>query len=203
MMRINRAFVEHYRCVDQAADFGPMGETSGEAGCFRFGADAICYGQVGGGFTGDDVREELNDAFTQVQVEDGRCLIPFEPTEIVENLRRERYIADVANATGKNPRDGFIRKAYYAARPLLPVGVRKHLQRIALKGWDKKPFPCWPVDRSVDKIFERLMRLALVSRGIDRIPFIWFWPERKSFCAIMSHAVIPTTHLQSLHSLIF
>ena len=201
MMRINRAFVEHYRCQDQAADFGPLGETAGAPGYFRFGADAICYGQVSVGFTADDVRAELNDALTQVQVEDDRCLIPFEPTEIVENLRRERYIADVANATGKNPRDGFIRKAYYAARPLLPVGVRKHLQRIALKGWDKKPFPCWPIDRSVDKIFERLMMLALDSRGIDRIPFIWFWPEGKSACAIMTHDVETRTGLEFCPSL--
>lgn len=198
----NRAFVEHFRCVDEAADFGPLGETSGAPGYFRFGADAICYGQVSVGFTADDVRAELNDAFTQAQVEDGRCLIPFEPTEIVENLRRERYVADDdSNAAGNDARIGIVRRAYYTARPLLPVVVRKHLQRIALKGWDKKPFPRWPVDRSVDKIFERLMMLALDSQGMDRIPFIWFWPEGKSACAIMTHDVETSAGLEFCPSL--
>jgi hypothetical protein len=78
---------------------------------------------------------------------------------------------------------------YYWARPLLPVKVRKHLQRAHLRGWDQISFPHWPVDRSVDNLFEFLMLFTLKSQKVERIPFIWFWPEGAPSSAIMTHDV--------------
>jgi hypothetical protein len=78
---------------------------------------------------------------------------------------------------------------YYFLRPLLPVTARKHLQKNYLAGWDKKPFPHWPVDRSVDEVFEQLLLLSLRAQGVNRIPFIWFWPDGALSCAIMTHDV--------------
>ena len=40
--------------------------------------------------------------------------------------------------------------------PYLPVGLRKHLQRAYLRGWEARTFPSWPVDRSVDILFEQV-----------------------------------------------
>lgn len=67
--------------------------------------------------------------------------------------------------------------------------MRRHLQRFHLRGWDKVSFPRWPVDCSVDNLFEQLMLLSLRASGAERIPFIWFWPEGTSSCAIMTHDV--------------
>ena len=50
-------------------------------------------------------------------------------------------------------------------------------------------FPQWPVDFSVDGLFEQLLVTSLKSPGIDSIPFIWFWPQGASSCAIMTHDV--------------
>jgi len=80
-------------------------------------------------------------------------------------------------------------KAYYLIRPVLSIGVRRHLQKIYLSGWDKLAFPRWPLDCSVDNLFRQLMLLSLSSNGNEPIPFIWFWPEGASSCAVMTHDV--------------
>jgi hypothetical protein len=45
------------------------------------------------------------------------------------------------------------------------------------------------VDTTVDKIFEQIMLLSLRAQTIDQIPFVWFWPEGATSCAIMTHDV--------------
>ena len=198
---MNQAFLEHFRCPEDFGCFEFLGAPSQDAGFFSFGPDAICYGHVGIGFTADDVRIELHDVSGDVQFENGRCLIPFNPTAVVENLRRERYVTQESPSTLKPSARGFVRKAYYLVRPLLPVAVRRHLQRMSLRGWERIAFPSWPVDRSVDRVFEKLMLLALETRGVDRIPFIWFWPEGKSGSIVMTHDVETRAGLEFCPSL--
>ncbi|MGA9789083.1 MAG: hypothetical protein WBQ43_00220 [Terriglobales bacterium] len=41
----------------------------------------------------------------------------------------------------------------------------------------------------MDNVFEQLMLLSFRACDVERIPFIWFWPERNSSCAIMTHDV--------------
>jgi hypothetical protein len=41
----------------------------------------------------------------------------------------------------------------------------------------------------VNQLFELLMVFSLKSQNIERIPFIWFWPEGASSSAIMTHDV--------------
>jgi len=38
-------------------------------------------------------------------------------------------------------------------------------------------------------MFERTMLLSLTAQSVDQIPFIWFWPEGATSCAIMTHDV--------------
>jgi hypothetical protein len=71
----------------------------------------------------------------------------------------------------------------------MPVAVRKHLQRRYFRGWDKICFPSWPVDFTVESIFEQLLILSMKSRNVKRLPFIWFWPEGAPSCAIVTHDV--------------
>jgi hypothetical protein len=58
-----------------------------------------------------------------------------------------------------------------------------------LSNWKKLKFPAWPVDCSVDNLQEQLMLLSLRASGAERIPFIWFWPDASSSCAVMTHDV--------------
>ena len=80
-------------------------------------------------------------------------------------------------------------KASRPARPLLPVSVRKHLQRFYLKDWDRVPFPSWPVDRTVDRLHEKLLALTLKAHSLEYIPFVWFWPNGYMSSAVMTHDV--------------
>jgi hypothetical protein len=183
---MNQAFRDYYRCPDSFVDFkladGQNNNT--RPGYFEFGPGLICYGRstLDGP---ENVTDPLPDALSQVRIEGSSCFLPFNPTDIADNLRYERYVGRVKRQRWKS----LIRQIYYALRPALPVSVRRHLQRAWLKGWDQRPFPRWPVDRTVDHMFERLMRLTLQASSQDRIPFIWFWPEAKSSCAIMTHDV--------------
>jgi hypothetical protein len=78
---------------------------------------------------------------------------------------------------------------YYLIRSALPFSVRSYLKKLHLKGWETVAFPRWPVDCSVDNLLEHLLLLSLEATGAQRIPFIWFWPDGASSCAIMTHDV--------------
>src|SRR5205809_8170 len=84
---------------------------------------------------------------------------------------------------------GLSQTVYYGLRPFLPVSIRKHLQRRRLSGWQNLAFPHWPVDRTVEVIHERLLLLSLKAKGLQRVPFVWFWPNGARSCAIMTHDV--------------
>lgn len=183
---MNRAFLDYYRCPESFATFVLRGQLSEDIGYFRFGPDALCYGRFTSTFRNKRVTNVLHDALNDI-VTDGPALqLPFNPSEIIANLRYERY----ANKGGKTPRvTSAVRKAYYLARPLLPVSVRKHLQRICLRNWGKIPFPNWPVDATVELIFEKLLVLLLKAHSAASVPFIWFWPNGFPSCAMVTHDV--------------
>src|SRR3954469_16034588 len=112
--------------------------------------------------------------------------LPFEVNEVIENLRLERYL------NGKQSRGSgrqLVRNIYYAFRPLMGVAFRKHLQRAYLKGWQDIRFPHWPLDRTVESIFESSVTVALESRGESEMPFTWFWPDGHSGCVILTHDI--------------
>lgn len=153
-------------------------------GYFSAGPGAICYGTRYGQVPARSLNEPLVDACAEATFENGTVYLPFDPCEIATNLRGEFYSNEWRSGFGST-----LAKLYYLVRPLLTVGMRKYLQKLYLKDWEKIPFPRWPVDCSVDNLFECLMLLALKATGAERIPFIWFWPDQKSACAIMTHDV--------------
>jgi len=190
---MNQAFLEYYRCPEHFADFRSTDGYSGQpcSGYFRLGPDLICYGKtiVEGQ---PRVNSSLLDIYEHVRIDGSTCVLPFNPTEVANNLRYERYVDEIRKPGWKK----LIRNAYYCIRPTLPVSVRRRLQRTWLRGWDKKAFPEWPLDRTVDRMFERLMSFCVtMHQGVD-VPFIWFWPEGMSSCAIMTHDVETVSGLE-------
>ncbi len=134
---------------------------------------------------GDHVHDALPSATSGV----GEVSIPFDLDQVVQNLRLEYYAGFVKeDETQFAPRPA-IRNLYYLARPFMPVGFRKILQRMRLRQGITNPFPHWPVDRTVDCLFERLMCLAIQSGGNSPIPFIWFWPDGAQAALALTHDV--------------
>jgi hypothetical protein len=119
----------------------------------------------------------------------GKVRLPFDLSEVVTNLRQERYYQNSQSVLAKVTSTGASRDIYYFLRPILPVTIRKHLQRVRLSGWEKIPFPKWPVDVTVETLMQSAMELALKTGQADRIPFIWFWPEGFASSMIFTHDV--------------
>jgi hypothetical protein len=44
----------------------------------------------------------------------------------------------------------------------------------------------------VDDLLQQLLLLAVRSSGNERVPFIWFWPDGATSCAIMTHDIETT-----------
>jgi len=179
--------VRYFRCPESLAAFRLAGTLSSAAGFFNFGREVVCYGQSSVGSAAGRPDKALPDLAGNVRCEGGRVDLPFYPGQVVNNLRSERYVLPMLGGQGILRRA--VRNAYYAARPLLPVFVRKHLQKAHLNGWRKLAFPRWPVDVTVEQLHKKLLQLAVRAGGGEAVPFIWFWPEGASACAVMTHDV--------------
>lgn len=179
-----QTLIEAYRCPPSILNMELQSELGNGAGFFQFGPGLICYGRSSKGFRKEQVGPNLYDVAADVQSHAAEILLPFNPKEIVENLRLERY---------PGTRESWIRssgrKIYYQLRPFLNHSIRRQIQKFQLSGWRTRPFPGWPVDSTVECIHEQLLLLVLRATGADRIPFIWFWPEGKPSCVIMTHDV--------------
>jgi hypothetical protein len=180
---MNKCLTEYYRCSEQYVRLALKERLPGERGYFRFGG-CTYFGNHHGRKPAQSAAEALDDGRNDAVIEQDQVFLSFDPDEVTDNLRREEYEGDWS----QHP-SSVVSKLYYFVRPLLPVFVRSKLQKFHLRGWNEQAFPHWPVDCSVDLLHERLLLLSLQASKAERIPFIWFWPEGKSSCAIMTHDV--------------
>src|SRR5437867_3487163 len=187
---MNRAFLDYYRCPEVFANFRLTGEPSEHSEYFRFGEDTVCYGQYSLNPRGTKSTNGVYDMLAGVRVDEDAVHLPFDPTEVVDNLRNERY----ALASRRNWKSVVTRWLgfYYLLRPLIPARVRGQMKKVYHSGWDKIRFPGWPVDLTVERLFEKLLLLTLQRHGAEKIPFIWFWPDGAPSCAIVTHDVETT-----------
>jgi len=184
------AISNYYRIPESSITFHRNNRPQAEPGFFKF--DAIpCFGRcsVPVAQTADG---HLIDCGSSAQVVAGVLSLDFDPDELAENFRRERYVDTRRRSALSRVLHRSVRGVYYGLRPLLPVAVRKHIQRAYASGWRDVVFPQWPLDASLDMLFERLLLLAMESAGVDRLPFIWFWPDGHRAAAIVTHDVETT-----------
>jgi hypothetical protein len=179
------ALLDYYRCPEEFVKFGVAPELGRTPGFFRFGKYITCFGRSTGTLA-KTANGELSDVLPLLRFQGDEITLPFEIDEILDNFRKEKYIArEDVSTLPKN----LIRKAYYAARPILPVSVRKHLQQFHLRERRKIEFPSWPIDKSVDNLCAELMSLSVKANDNQKVPFIWFWPSEYMGCVLMTHDV--------------
>jgi len=185
---MNTALLDRYRCLESLPNIEFNRQLSDDTGYFRFGHKTICYGRSATGFRSNGVEGDLYDAIENVTISGSDVVLPFDPTEIIDNLRLERYTHSYGY--GALPRwKESLKNTYYFLRPLLHLNVRRHVQRAHLNGWRNLPFPHWPVDTTVEDLCEQLLLLCMRVKGVRRIPFIWFWPDGAESCVAMTHDV--------------
>ena len=186
-----RALLDYYRLpADWFDSVSPTVDSPlGENGFFEFGEKNICYGRNQAGVSANVADAGNFDASKDVRADGKTIRLPFDFTEVIENLRRERYRRSMAAGTKPFSASKIVRKIYYLVRGWLPVWLRRQLQKIYLRTWKELPFPAWPVDFTVDNLHGELLRLFMEKSGTNRVPFVWFWPEGASSCLIMTHDV--------------
>src|SRR5271166_2098248 len=186
---IDALLATYYRCPQLSVRFrvAERSRMGLHPGYFRLGPDTICYGGLAHGKTSRSPVGELYDAFEHLGAQGQAVELSFDAEKVVENLRRERYTAHYRQEG--QAFNEILRRAYYAVRPLLGVSARVHLQKIHLRGWHEISFPAWPVDTTVERIHQKLLALSLRAQGLEKVPFIWFWPDGFSSCAIITHDI--------------
>lgn len=128
--------------------------------------------------------------------------LPVSFDETIDNFYYERYVGSLTQPRNNLSNIGLFRQLYYWIRPCLPVSVRKHFQRIALKNWRTVSFPAWPIDTTVDEVVKRYFWLYLTYSGERSVPFIWFWPKGYRCACIMTHDVETEKGFQYIPELI-
>ncbi len=111
----------------------------------------------------------------------------FTPDNAVTNVQFERYVRrDTAGAT----RTDFLRKSYYALKPLMPRAVQLALQRANARSRLKNvTYPQWPQDDSLRCLLHGALAVVLRHRGLRQVPFIGFWPRGYRWAACFTHDV--------------
>lgn len=180
-------FVEYTRCPELLV------ERSLAAARNRTDDGGLSAGTLARDRIGSSARPSVNDSMPSSirNLLESRAdgSLPSNVDEMIDTLRFERYIDNALQGNGYRGAKSAARKIYYLLRPLFPVAFRKHLQRIALKGWDKRTFPAWPVDFTVDDIFEKAFHYLARTLNLSEVPFVWYWPNGYSACCIMTHDV--------------
>lgn len=182
----SEAVIDHYRCPQDLIDIVSSEPPSSSAGFFRFGQNGICYGRSNSTVLSARPELPLHDAAMEVAVENVKLLLPFNLTEVVNNLRLERYRNGEATESNLFR---FCKKVYYRLRPFTNQMVRKQVQRFHARNWKKRSFPQWPVDTTVENVFETVLSMSMKAKGHEKVPFVWFWPNGASSCLTMTHDV--------------
>ena len=183
---LSQAVSDRYRCPDAFLNFALCDLLSSDEEHFRFGSHATCYGYPCSGVCHAQVDSFLGDMLEEVVIDQGQVKLPFDPTRMIDSLRLERY-AD--GDTIWNGSQNWLRKLYCLLRPFMSPALRKQVQRFHARSWRKLSFPHWPVDTTVEDICEKLLLLSMEARGVDRVPFVWFWPGGAGGCVVMTHDV--------------
>ena len=179
--------VEYFRCPEHLAVLETADPLPADEGYFRF-ATPFATGGRAWGLRRRPRSGNLVEASSGVESTQAKVLLPFDLSEVIENLRQERY-PEARRHCPVSSRS-LTREIYYLLRPILPVGGRKYFQRIPLRGWGNIAFPRWPVDSTVEKLMRHAARaLMLQRREIAELPFIWFWPDGPRPAPMMTHDV--------------
>jgi len=182
---MNELLCQYYKCPEQYVSFALKGPLSEGDGYFKFGKE-ILYGRIYGGGTAGSPTDSLRNVVSEACIGDRIVHLPFDAADVLNGLRHEVYSSF---SNGSHPSSSLLGRAYSLIRPALPITFRKYLQKMRLSDWHDLTFPTWPVDQTVDNTLEDLLLLSLKAHRLQRIPFIWFWPDGASSCAIVTHDV--------------
>jgi hypothetical protein len=176
---------QHFR---RPKDIAVKADLSHGSGYFPFGSEAICY-EYSAEIRAIRETDKVHVSSQYLHRNGSTVQLPLDPVQSVDNLRFERYVANTTGGHKKSLAKTAVRNMYYLVRPYMPVAIRRQFQKMYLRGWDKIPFPAWPVDRTVENILEQFLVCEMRARNVKKVPFVWFWPDGAPSCTIVTHDV--------------
>jgi hypothetical protein len=178
---MHKHLVDYYRYREQHVKVALRGLLLNEDSYFMFGNQGPYYGQVCGGKSVADPNGRFSDLMSQVRAQDWVTCLPFDLGLIADNLRLELYKNGTCQDT--SPFRSMLKDCYYALGPLLPDSFRKRLQKAHLSDWRRLTFPRWPVDSSVDQLFDQILLASLSAQRRSVFRSYGF--------GLMAHWVVP------------
>ena len=111
----------------------------------------------------------------------------FDPDDAIACFQFEHYIGATAQTGGDDDR---LKQLYYLLKPLMPRAAQLALQRVnARRRLQSVEFPAWPQDATLTDLLGVLMADRMRAAGVDRVPFIGFWPSGKTWAWCLTHDV--------------
>jgi peptidoglycan/xylan/chitin deacetylase (PgdA/CDA1 family) len=136
----------------------------------------------------EDVRTEQGTVLGAVwRDDDGSTVLPFDPSELIQNFWNERYL-HYARPASINRLATLTRRGYYRARPLLPRSVQMGMRRSFSRMQSKTRFPRWPVETALHDFYDFLFKL-LGDIADEPIPYIGVWPREWTWALVLTHDV--------------
>jgi hypothetical protein len=88
---MSRAITEYFHYPESYAGFALTGPLSEVSDSFRLGPDTICYRCISAGSPSKCASENLQDVWPECCLDGSEVRLPFDPAEVAENWRLERY----------------------------------------------------------------------------------------------------------------
>jgi peptidoglycan/xylan/chitin deacetylase (PgdA/CDA1 family) len=78
---------------------------------------------------------------------------------------------------------------YYLIKRLIPLGLRHHLNALAIRARKRLDFPRWPCETALVDFWRDWLRQSLQRLGIADTLHIGFWPHDYRCCIVLTHDV--------------
>ncbi len=145
-----RARMDRYRCPETFLNLTLQDVAPSDPVFFRFRSNAICYGRSAAGRLRPRVDASLYDVSGDVRIDQSEVSLPFNPTEVIDNFRFERYGAP-QSWIRKVAKSAYYRWAVNIATLDSRRGTKISSQRMA-----RFVFSAWPVRFSPSKIYVKI-----------------------------------------------
>jgi len=103
------------------------------------------------------------------------------PVSDPDHLLHERY-------RGPTNRSRLL-EAYYTLKPFMPRRLQLALRRAYAPRQAKAGFPAWPFESSLVAHRDAQLLAQLRASGLERLPFVNWWPEGRRAAAVLTHDV--------------
>jgi len=185
-------------------------DPAAHAGEYRL-RDTAVFGRV---LLDASIREQLDDGWSPLETldatdgrpvasiwahADGSVLLPFDPDELIGNLRGERY-RTIGGRQSSSRLTGFARRVYYLVRPVVPRRLQIALRRRFARVQARASFPRWPVEPSLHDLQELILGVCARVAG-QPLPMLSAWPGDFRWALVLTHDVERRVGYESIHVL--